>query len=294
MSSPPPPAALPATPQRPHGFPVQLRYCFYLRLSEAKRMEDSATKGRVFRIPADARWVVVPQEYGNGWFGILPLLSDEQVSTERQKGLQADLGRVFQSRDGTASCVLDIPERYPSRLIVEAERTSGEKRRSGQLRLTARAQSDPHTPYAGAQLRYCYYLHLDEAETSTESLDASPAFNIRCKARWVLVRKYLRDGSAQIYKLTSKDKTESGWEKPFHVILTSNVDEDEKKQDLLPKSKKDTWAQCILERYPEHLMRDAEMDYNMTRRRFDLETTRSLFKKIDAGSPEHWTLAKRV
>ena len=168
MSDPSPHADESQPAQRPQGFPVQLRYCYYLRLSEAKPMKEPVAGRRVFKVPADACWVVVSQDYGSGWFAILPLLSNKQVAIERQKGLQANLGRVSPSPDDTVSCVLDIPERYPSTLFVEAERTSGEKRRAGHLRLTAPAQTDPKDSYCKAQLRYCYYLHLGEAKMSDE------------------------------------------------------------------------------------------------------------------------------
>ena len=295
MSNPAPHADESQPAQKPQGFPVQLRYCYYLRLREAKRMKEPGAEHSVFKVPADACWVVVSQDYGRDWFAILPLLSNEQVSVEKQKGLQADLGRISPSFDDTTSWVLDIPERYPARLLRDAQHKHGEKHRDCQLRLVAQALNDPNAPYGAAQLRYCYYFHLGDAEEATESTDEQPVFNVPYKPRWVLVRKYLRDGSVQIYQLTSEDETENCFEKPFHVCLWAK---DDKKSELIPKSEKDnTWAQCILERYPEKLMRDAETDpknKKRTRRNLDLETTRSFFKKIDAGSPEHWTVAKRL
>lgn len=292
MSNPAPHADESQPAQKPQGFPVQLRYCYYLRLSEAKGPKKTANGQRVFKVPADACWVVVSQDFGYGWFAILPLLSNEQVSIEKQKGLQAELGRISPSFDDTASWVLDIPERYPAKLLRNAEQKHREKPRDCHVRPMAPAQGDAKTPYCGAQLRYCYYLHLGDAEEASESIDAQPIFNVPYKRRWLLVRKYLRDGSAQIYQLTSEDETKNGWEKPFHVNLTENKDEGERKQEIVRKSKKDTWAQCILERYPEKLMREAEADFGKTRQYLDLETTRGLFKKIDAGSPGHWTVAK--
>ena len=282
MSNPAPHADESQPAQKPQGFPVQLRYCYYLRLSEAKGPKKTANGQRVFKVPADACWVVVSQDFGYGWFAILPLLSNEQVSIEKQKGLQADLGRISPLFDDTASWVIDIPERYPAKLLRNAEKKHCEKPRDCQVRPMAPAHDNPKTPYSGAQLRYCYYLHLGNAEEATESSDAQTIFDVPYKRRWLLVRKYLHDESAQVYQLTSDDETESGWEKQFHVMLGK----------IVQKSLVDSWAQCILERYPEKLMREAEADFGKTRQYLDLETTRGLFKKIDARSPGHWTVAK--
>ena len=270
--------------QKPRGFPVRLRFCYHLRLCEAKRMKAGTIVPHVFQVPADACWVVVPQEFGDGWSAVLPLLSDEQTVVERKQGLQANLGRVSPSPSDSASHVLDIPERYPAKLLRDAEHDQRQGRREGALRLVAPAQDDPSVPYGAAQLRYCYYLHLNHAEKAIEWSDEQPMFNVPYKGRWVLVRKYLRDGTVQIYQLTSKEEMEGGYEKQFHVNLGK----------IVPKASVDSWVQCILERYPEHLMRDAEMDYKKSLRKLDPVTTSSLFKKIDAGSPDHWTLAKRT
>ena len=124
-----------------------------------------------------------PQKFGGGWFAILPLVSDEQISVERKKGLQANLRQVSPSPSDSASYVLDIPERYPEKLLRDAEHD----RRDGILRLVAPAPDEPKAPYAKAQLRYCYYLHLGEAEKANESTGEQPVFDVPYKKRWVLV-----------------------------------------------------------------------------------------------------------
>ena len=281
------------TAQRPDGFPAQLRYCYYMRLSEAIHMKAQSSEPRVFKVPADVCWVVVPQELGYGWVVVLPLVGDEQAMVEVRNGLQGNLCRISPSCEDTNSRVLDIPERYPTKLLRDAERDHRKKPRGCELRIVAPAQNDHKVPcYGAAQLRYCYYLHLGEAKEAPESTNEQPVFNVPYKPRWVLIRKYLRDGMAQIYQLTSKDETKCGWEKSYHVNLIAKKENSGKKPEIVPKSDKDTWAQCILERYPEHLMRDAERDLKETKRFLDLETTRGFLKRIDEGSPEHWALAK--
>ena len=257
-------------PQAPNRFAVWVQRYFYLLLDDAVRAKDG-----IFNVPAEIRWVAVVRNFGGGWVAIRPLLNDEQASIEKQKGLQADLGRVMPSPDESIQWLLDIPERYHAKLRCNEREDS---HHSARVHFTAPAQPDPRAAYPAAQLRYCYYLHLSQADQPIEN---QPVFNIPGKARWVLLRRQLRDGWAQIYQLTSDDVTENDLEKPFHVHLGK----------VVPKSPKDSWAQCILERYPDRLMREAELDHNKTKKNFDLETTRSLFKRIDAESPDHWVVA---
>ena len=156
MTNPSPRVDVPPSPQKQQGFPVHLRCCYYLRLGEAERTNRPGNDGCIFRVPAALCWVVVPQDYGCDWFAILPLLSPELVAGEREKGLQATLGRVSSAFDDSTSWVLDIPERYPATLLRSAEHQSGRKGRIGQLQLIAPAHVDPQSSYSSAQLRYCY------------------------------------------------------------------------------------------------------------------------------------------
>lgn len=273
-----------AATQAPDRFEVEVRRCYYLRLEEAVRVTDGVSPLR-FNVPALARWIAMLRTFGGGWVAIRPLFSDEQIVVETKKGLQAVLGRLVPPPEENMQWVLDIPERYHTRLLSGFAEGRGDSSLFARVHFTAPATPNQNAAYPSAQLRYCYYLHLDQAENMLTK-EHEPILKVPAKARWVLVRRYLRDDWAQVYKLTSDDVTENGLEKPFHVHLGK----------VVPKSPEDSWAQCILERYPERLLREAEHDHKRTKKVFDLETTRSLFKKIDAASPEHWVPvgAKRI
>ena len=204
--------------QKPQGFRVRLRFCYHLRLKEAKGPKTATNGQQVFKVPADARWVVVPQDFGDGWFAILPLLDNEQASLETTSGLQVNLGRITPSPPNSASHVIDIPERYPAKLLRDAEQDHRQFSRVGHLQLVAPAQDDSKAPYSDAELRYCYTLHFGEADKAHESTVEQPVFDVPYSWHWVLVRKYLRDGSAHVYPTTSHEETDSGSTKPHHVL----------------------------------------------------------------------------
>jgi hypothetical protein len=284
MNSTSPPENAPLEAQQPTGASVQLRYCNYLRLIDAKRFNKISSKTGFFNVPTMTCWVVVAlQDLGFRSVVVLPLLDDAQVAVERQKGLQANLAKVSPTFANIPSWVLDIPERYPVKLLSEVKPEHGESRRNCKVRLREPAQNNPKEPYSKAEVRYCYYLHLDDADTATQSCTKPPMLEVPYKCRWVLVRKYLHDGTAQIYKLTSSDETVGGSDKPFHVWLGKIVP---KQKDSQPQI--DSWAQCVLERYPQHLMRDATVDFGKTPRTLDMMETLNVLKTIQSKSPEHW------
>ena len=74
--------------------------------------------------------------------------------------------------------MLDIPERYPAKLLCDAENDHGQRPYDGNLQLVAQAKDDSKVPYAEAQLRYCYTLHFGKANKAQESTVEQPVFDV--------------------------------------------------------------------------------------------------------------------
>ncbi len=269
--------------QSPTKYRAWLKFCYYLRMQDAKFIHDPAPEG-LFEVPADAQWVVVRRRLDGKWLVVIPLLNDGQASSERKSGQQVELSLVCGSANEGNSWILDISERYPLNLFEEAEADYGKRQRECTVKPIAPPETSSNEQYPKAQLRYCYYLHLGKADKTEKSDSGTAKFQVPYKRRWVLVRKYFRDGTAQIHQLTSDVETESGLQKSFHVWLGN----------VVPKSSKNSWAQCIQERYPERLMNEAEMDSGKTRAYCDVMATLSYFKAIDRGSPDHWIPEERL
>lgn len=267
--------------QVPDRFPVEVRRCNYLCLKDAVRVTDSDSSLH-FQVPALVRWVAVLRQFDGGWIAIRPIFSDVEIAEERKLvGLQADLGKLRPPPEEKVQWIVNIPERYHVNLLLEATNERGNSSPSAHVQFTEPADVGQKAARPSAELRYCYYLHLDSAKKML-SQEGEPVLSIRAKARWVLVRRYLRDDWAQIYQLTSDNVTANDHEKRFHVHLGK----------IVPKSSEDTWAQCILERYPSRLMRDAEHDYKKTKRNLEPLDVIAILKTIDSGSPDHWMVAR--
>ena len=138
-------------------------------------------------------------------------------------------------------------------------------------------------------IRYCFYLHLGSARRNGKMWPDHfsrhhPIFDVEGKARWVLVYQEAGSDWVQIYQLTSKNKTVTGKTKPNHVPLGRIIPN--KNPSIAAKQ---SWVQCIPERYPTRLIDDAETVYHEKPIPIDPNVANIFLKAIMAKSPQNWT-----